>query len=191
MISEAKFQEVSKDLGIEVAVLKAVAEVESSGEGFLADGQPKILFEPHIFWKNLGKRGIDPNLYIKDNEDILYPKWKSGAYGKVSEQHSRLQRATKINREAALESASWGSFQVLLANWQSIGYESLQDFINDAYEGDDGHFEMFLKFIKANNLVKYLKTRQWAEFAKRYNGSSYKVNKYDTKLEAAYRKYSK
>lgn len=191
MISEAKFQEVSKDLGIEVAVLKAVAEVESSGEGFLADGQPKILFEPHIFWKNLVKRGIDPSLHIKGNEDIIYPKWKSGAYGKVSEQHSRLQRAVKINREAALESASWTSFQILGQNWKSMGYDSIQDFINDAYTDEDKHLDMFVKFVQANNLVRFLKSKEWRSFARGYNGSGFEKNKYHTKLEAAYRKYSK
>jgi len=49
MISENQFSTSAKSLNVEVASIKAVAEVESSGDGFLADGKPKILFEPHIF----------------------------------------------------------------------------------------------------------------------------------------------
>lgn len=186
MISESKFQEVANSLGVEPNVLKAVSIVESKGEGFLPDGQPKILFEPHRFWANLVKNGIDPNKYTKGNEDILYKKWGSKPYGKYSEQHSRLQRASKIDRDAALESASWGMFQVMGENWKSLGYNSLQEFINDAYKNEDAHFEMFIRFIKANNLIKYLKTKEWTKFASGYNGPGYKENNYDEKMKKEY-----
>jgi hypothetical protein len=189
MISEEKFQQVSKELGIEVAALKAVAEVESSGEGFLPSGHPKILFEPHIFWRELVERGIDPNKYTKGNEDILYKNWKTGAYGKVSEQPARLERAAKINREAALESASWGSFQVMGNNWKDIGYKSLQDFINDAYKSEDTQFNLFITFIKSNNLIGLLRNLKFEAFALKYNGASAAANKYPQKLQAAYNKF--
>lgn len=191
MISEYKFKEVANQLGVEVAVLKAVAEVESNGSGFLPTGEPKILFEPHKFWANLKKRGIDPNKHTKDNTDILYPTWKSGSYGKESQQHSRLARAASIDREAALESASWGGFQVMGENWKSIGYPTLQAFINDAYESEDTQFNLFVAFIKSNNLLRYLKSKEWRSFAKGYNGAGYEKNNYHTKLENAYKKYSK
>ncbi|MEE8298899.1 MAG: N-acetylmuramidase domain-containing protein [Thermodesulfobacteriota bacterium] len=38
-------------------------------------------------------------------------------------------------------------------------------------------------------MVKILKKRDWANFARRYNGPGYKKNKYDEKLERAYNKY--
>src|ERR687890_519428 len=106
MITDIQFEKSSKLLGVEPAVIKAVAKVESNGEGFLPDGKPKILFEPHIFWKQLRRRNIKPERHTKGNEDILYPIWKPGKYGTVSKQHDRLDRAMKINREAALSSAS-------------------------------------------------------------------------------------
>src|SRR5919202_6705013 len=127
MISENQFNDSAGLLKIEVAAIKAVAEVESSGEGFLPDGKPKILFEPHIFWKRLRAKGINPNLFMEENPDILYPKWKPGAYGPVSKQHDRLQRAAKINREAALQSASWGKFQIMGFNWKACSCASLQE----------------------------------------------------------------
>ena len=38
-----------------VAVIRAVIEVEAAGAGFDDKRRPKILFEPHIFYKQLGK----------------------------------------------------------------------------------------------------------------------------------------
>ena len=51
------------------------------------------------------------------------------------------------------------------------------------------HIKAFGRFIVANNLSKYLKSLDWANFARRYNGPGYKENKYDEKLERAYNKY--
>lgn len=194
MISENKYIEIAKRLHVEVAVLKAVAEVESNGSGFLGDGQVSILFEPHIWWRQLQKYGKDPNQILKQNpqlKTILYPKWGTYPYGKMSAQHPRLQKAVSIHRESALESASWGAFQVLGKNWRDLGFNSIQEFINVAYSGIDGHFELFVRFVEANNLTRYLQTKQWAKFALLYNGVGYKKNRYDVKLQLAYEKYSK
>src|ERR671917_272606 len=57
-----------------------VYTVESNGSGFLKDGRPRILFEGHIFWKQLTDKGIPPGPYVKGNEDILYPKWTKQYY---------------------------------------------------------------------------------------------------------------
>ena len=60
-LTENDFQRVADLLGIEVAVVKAVQAVETGGHGgFVAPGRPMILFEGHIFWRELKKRGLDP-----------------------------------------------------------------------------------------------------------------------------------
>jgi hypothetical protein len=48
---ESDFRAAAKLLKCDVAAIKAVAEVESSGNGFLSDGRVKILFEGHQFYK--------------------------------------------------------------------------------------------------------------------------------------------
>lgn len=189
MISEKQFADSATSLRVEVAAIKAVAEVESSGDGFLADGQPKILFEPHIFWKQLRAKGVDPNLFTEENADILYPTWKAGAYGPVSKQHSRLERASKINREAALMSASWGKFQIMGFNWKLCGVASLQEFINEMYKSEDGHLRLFCTYIKNTFLDDELRMHDWAGFARGYNGPLYLKNRYDSKLRTAYLKH--
>jgi len=189
MITEKAFNDSATLLGVEPATIKAVAEVESSGEGFLASGFPKILFEPHKFWQQLKARGIDPTK-ITGASDILYPVWGSKPYGKNSAQPERLERAIAINKDAALSSASWGKFQIMGFNFELAGFATLDAFVAAMHIDEDQHLHAFVNFVKNKNLVDELQRKDWAGFALGYNGSGYKENKYDEKLAAAYHKFS-
>lgn len=189
MITNQQFADSAAVLTVDVAAIKAVAEVESRGDGFLPDGKPKILFEPHIFWKELRAKGLNPDAVIKGNEDILYSKWKAGAYGPVSKQHDRLARAMNINRDAALRSASWGRFQIMGFNWKSCGCASLDEFVAAMSATDDEHLRLFTAYIKNVFLDDELRGRDWAGFALAYNGPFFRKNNYDVKLKEAYNRF--
>ena len=190
MLTEQDYINAASILSVEVACVKAVAEVESTGSGFLADGSVKILFEPHIFWKELRAKGIDPNKHTKGNEDILYLQWGYRPYGKYSQQHGRLNRAKLIDEDAALASASWGAFQILGKYFYEAGYSNVKDFVADMNKGETQHLISFCKLVKYRNLDDELRNRLWEQFAEAYNGKGYKKNKYHIKLPAAYEKYS-
>lgn len=188
-LSEKDLKDVSRELGIELAAMKAVNEVESMGLGFIA-GKPKILFEGHIFWKRLRVHGIDPEECREGNDDVLYSRWTSRNYiGGVAE-HKRLAKAKKIHVAAALESASWGLFQIMGFHWKSLGYKSVQQFVQKMEKNEREHLVAFAKFIKFHKLDGYLKDHDWAQFARKYNGPGYKKNRYDEKLKKAYEKYA-
>ena len=191
MITPEQFESVAALLGCEVAAIRAVAEVESKGSGFLADGRVKILFEPHIFWRELVKAGINPSDHVAGNEDILYQKWKSGAYGPESAQWGRLTRAAAIDKEAAYKSASWGRFQLMGFNHLPCGYSSAVVMANDMATAEDQQLAAFANFIKNEGMAGYLQRKAWADFALRYNGPAYKENNYDRKLADAYGRFSK
>jgi hypothetical protein len=191
MITEMQFEKSAFTLGVEPAVIKAVAEVESNGEGFLADGKVKILFEPHIFWKQLRQKGIKPELHQHNNADILYATWKPGKYGPVSKQHDRMNRAAAIDREAALLSASWGKFQIMGFNFKKCDFDNVEDFIASLNSGEDEHLNTFICYIKNTFLDDELKAHDWKSFARSYNGPLYWKNNYDKKLKQAYEKFSK
>lgn len=177
------YKEAAKQLNCEVAVIRAVAEVESLGDGFLPDGRPVILFERHRFHKLSGGK------WSKTNPDISSST--PGGYGKSGvHQHDRLAKASALNREYALMSASWGKFQIMGDNWKSLGYKSLQEFINAMYHSEQKQLDAFIRFVKANKLDDELRNKQWASFARQYNGPNYAINKYDIKLAAAYKKYT-
>lgn len=190
MITEKQFKESAKALNVPVATIKAVADIEGGWDGFLSNGQPIILFEPHVFFKQLKAAGIDPKNYTNGNEDILYPVWGSKPYGKSSQQHDRLARAVKINRIAALSSASWGAFQIMGYNYKLAGFPAVQPFVNAMYESSDKHLEAFVNYITNTFLDDELRAKDWKGFSRGYNGAQYYKNQYDIKLKKAYEKYS-
>lgn len=191
MITESAYTSAANELQIEPAIIKAIAEVESHGAGFLTNGKAKILFEPHVFWKQLQARHIDPVILQKDNDDILYQTWGSRPYGLLIAQWDRLTRARKINVDAANESASWGKFQIMGCNYAESGFSSIQNFVDAMCATEDAHLLAFVNFVMSKGLVEKLKEKNWAAFAERYNGRKYKENKYDTKLAAAYERIKK
>lgn len=186
------FTQVAELLGCEPAALKAVQQVETGGRGgFFSPGRPAILFEGHIFWTQLKKRGSNPEDYVKGNENILYPKWEKGHYKGGIGEYDRLEQARKINREAADASASWGMFQIMGFNYAACGEESIESFVRSMCESEFKQLLLTANFIKKNSqMLQALQAREWAVFAKCYNGPAYAQNRYDVKLEAAYQKYS-
>ncbi|MCL2029027.1 MAG: N-acetylmuramidase family protein [Deltaproteobacteria bacterium] len=185
-LTDAQIKTAAETAGLEYALLKAVAVVESSGSGFLADGQPKILFEGHVFWRELVKRGLDPNRLLEGNENILHKAWTRSYYLGGKGEHLRLQQAAAIDREAALSSASWGLFQIMGFNWKVCGFQSLQQFINAMYRDEAAHLGAALGFLRGAGLMAALKRQDWAAFARGYNGPGYAANQYDAKLARAY-----
>jgi len=184
----------SKQLGVEEASVKATALVESNGSGFIKDSQgnlvPKILFERHVMFQRL--RDFTP---IKSADmaakypDIVNPK--AGGYKGGLGEHERLQRAVLIDRNTALESASWGAMQIMGYHWKALDYPSVQAFVNDMYT-EQGQLNAFVKFIKADKrLVKALQEKDWVTFSRIYNGPSYQKNNYHVKMKEAYEKFSK
>lgn len=195
-LSEQDLIEFADSFELELATVKAINEVESSGKGFLISGKPKILFEGHVFWRELNKRGINPSQYSNsDNADVLYQSWTKKYYLGGDAEHNRLHEAIQINtsklfEDAAKSSASWGCFQIMGFHAIPLGYTSIDEFVQKMQTSEKEHLYAFGKFLKVNDLIHYLKIKNWTEFAKRYNGESYKANKYDEKLSNGYRKYS-
>lgn len=97
-LTEQDFKRCADTLGIKIAAIKAVQEVESGVKGgFVAPNRPVILFEGHIFWRQLKKKGLNPENYVKGNEDILYPHWTKEHYRKDARgEYTRLEKAIAI-----------------------------------------------------------------------------------------------
>lgn len=199
---------------IDYHCLISVALTESSGGGFIPNIKeviPVILFERHIFWRRLVVHGIDPLTIIKNSDrDILGTtpyKHQYGAnkdhiknnpdvyyvYG-INEWDKRLNKAYDLckgtpNEEkcqlAALESASYGQFQIMGFNYRICGYPNVRYLYSDNFS-EDGQYNCFFKFLKGNNLLNLIRTYNWLEFALKYNGPSAKQNKYDTMLQDNY-----
>ncbi|MDR2934601.1 MAG: N-acetylmuramidase family protein, partial [Candidatus Adiutrix sp.] len=96
-LTDEQIKAAAEGAGLEYAALKAVVVVESSGAGFLDDGQPKILFEGHVFWKQLEALGLDPAQLAQGNGDILHSMWDKSKYQGGAAEHQRLHRAARLS----------------------------------------------------------------------------------------------
>lgn len=189
-ITDWDYTAFGKLLGCEAACLKAVQQVETGGKGgFLGNGKPQILFEGHVFWKELRAIGINPEKYQSKYPNIVYSKWDKSKYSGGLGEWTRLNTAMSINRDAAIKSASWGMFQIMGNNYVLCGCKSISEFYTKMCKNSFEQFLLGLEFIRKSGLTKYLASKDWAGFAKGYNGPGYKANHYDIQLEKAYNKF--
>ncbi|SEA50729.1 N-acetylmuramidase family protein [Variovorax sp. YR216] len=190
-LAEADFARAAEALRCPVAAVKAVCEVEAPEGGFDAAGRPRILFEGHKFSAATGGR------YDKAYPTLSYPVWTRQFYARGADanarnagEHQRLQQAARLDRNAALASASWGKFQILGENFRACGFTTLQAFINAMYSSEGRQLEAFVAFVKHEGLADEMRDLRWADFARRYNGPRYAENSYDVKLAAAYGRHA-
>jgi peptidoglycan hydrolase-like protein with peptidoglycan-binding domain len=188
-----EYAKIAAEFGVEQAVVYAIQKIESGGNGYLPDGRAKILFEGHVFWSQLTKAGKDPSKYVAGNENILFPKWDKTKYKGGAAEYDRLAQAQKIDHIAALKSASWGEFQIMGFNHKTVGYPDVESFVEAMKVPGTNNIKALMQFCKNNNLLRHVNgaSKDWAAFAKGYNGPGYAANKYDTKLAAAYATYKK
>lgn len=203
-LTNEQIREIANANDFDFGVIKAIHQVESKGAGFLADGQPKILFERHIFYRQLQKLGyitlsnemckIDPTLC----NPYATPK---GGYGGENFQHTRLKKAQDlllkarpdadeslqaIIRECALKACSWGMGQIMGFNHQLAGFDNLQDFINAMYQDEKAQLQAMINFLKSAGLGGAMKRKDWHAIARAYNGKNYRKFDYHNKLARAY-----
>lgn len=185
MLTEVDFKAAAARLDVPVAAVKAVCEVEAPRGGFNPDGTPVTLFEGHWFYRlTLGK-------YATTHPTICYPKWDRQFYGKTWQaEQARLNEAMALDRLAAIKSASWGRFQIMGFNYTYAGFGSVNGFHDAMCESEAAQLMAFVSFVKSQGLSETLRRKDWAGFALRYNGTGYRVNKYDTKLAKAFERYS-
>lgn len=183
-LTENDYSSAAKLLNCDIPAIKAVAEVESAGNGFLSDGKPKILFEGHVFYRyTKGK-------YANSHPNICYEKWDKSKYLGGAREYERFNEALELDRQAALLSISCGKFQIMGFNFAHCGFLSVEIFFEDMHKNEGAHLKAFCNYLIETGLDDELRQRRWADFAKKYNGPSYQKNQYDIKLMKAYVKYA-
>lgn len=182
LLTEQDFKRAAQILRCEIAAIKAVAEIESRGNGFYADGFPVILFERHVF------RKFTQGRYNKSHPHLSGPAGNYGAAGQ--NQRNKFNEAFDLNPIAAMKACSWGKFQIMGFNHAVCGFATVGEFVDAMKKSEGEHLLAFVNFVINNGLADELRNKQWARFAKGYNGAGYAKNKYDIKLAAAYRKFA-
>jgi hypothetical protein len=184
-LEDGDIHRVAQRIDCDEAAIRAVAEVESRGGGFLNDGRPKILFEAHIF-----SRRTD-HAFDHRHPNISSRKWNKSLYGPGgANQYRRLERALDLNANAALASASWGMFQIMGFNYEACGFNTIKTFVEAMKESEGRHLDAMAAFLENRRLDTALRRHDWSDFARGYNGPAFRENKYDEKLDRAWRKHS-
>ena len=188
-LTDVDFQHAAKSLGdgISVAIIRAFVEVESGGKsGFGSQGRPIIAFEGHIF------RKITAGKYDKNHRELSYKyiqkagvEWRRNNKTQDASWKA-LSEAMVLDYSAALQSCSWGMFQIMGFNYTTCGYKKIDDFIIAMKSGELGQLEAFLGYCKSvSGLVVAMKNNNFVQMATLYNGSDY--GNYDKRLYAAYK----
>jgi len=178
-LTEEQYVDTALRLDCEAAAVKAVVGVELGVTNPLdSQGRPTILFERHRF------HALTAGRFDKSDPDISNPV--AGGYGRFSEQYPKLERAKILDKDAALESASWGAFQIMGENFSVAGFASVDDFVA-AMNTVAGQIGAFVTFVNNSSAIhRALQKKDWTAFAKNYNGPDFAKNSYDTKMKNNY-----
>lgn len=183
-ITEADVSRAAAALDVTPAHIRMVRTVESGGKSFDDRGRPVILFEPHIFHKRTFGEWSP--------SDFSYSAWGARPYPKGYDgRWDQMARAAQHNETVALESASWGLFQIMGYHWRALGYSSVQDMVQVMTASEAGHLDAMVRFIHANGLAGALRrckagdAESCRDFARGYNGTGYARNSYHVKLARA------
>ncbi len=159
--------------------IHAILDVEAAGTGFDKYGRPKMLFEPHIFYRQLS--GSQRNRAVQLG--LAYPKWKPNGY--PADSYDRLDLAMTLNQTAALKSSSWGLPQILGFNHGLAGFETVQDMVKAFLDDEEVQLKAMVDFINASGLADELRRHDWLGFEKGYNGGGFK-GAYAAKLKSRF-----
>jgi len=176
---------IGRQIGVGEDEIHALLDVESAGAGFDKQGRPKMLFEPHVFWRELGPGARRDKAA---EAGLAYPKWRRNY---PADSYPRLIEAMKIDEEAALRSASWGLAQIMGFNARTVGYATAKDMVLAFMEDEEAHLRAMVLFILKNGLADHLRMHNWKAFARGYNGVGFAKNGYDWKLAQAFARWQK
>lgn len=176
-------------IGCDLDVLQAVILVEAGSHGFDKERRPKALFEPHIFHKLLKKLKDPVPLARAERAGLAYPKWGMRPY--PADSYPRIEAACQIDEGFALAATSWGLPQILGLNHGAAGYLTAKEMVEAFKTGEDEQLMAMARFIISKGLDGALKRKDWAVFAKGYNGPSYRKHAYDVKLAKAHAHFLK
>ncbi|MDE6323632.1 MAG: N-acetylmuramidase family protein [Paramuribaculum sp.] len=192
-LTDDDYREVAARLGIEVATIKAVVEIEAGAahEGFFRQGMPIINFDMSMFRKFAGKNGINLSKYYKSHA-IVFSRPNAARHGSTqAAQHARLKAARTIHNETAIQGCFWGMFQIGGFNWRRCGCASIDEFVEKMSHSERTQLELFAEFVTNSGMLPHLQKKNWSAFARMYNGASYASRGYHTRLANSYARHKR
>lgn len=191
-LCEADYVQVAEELGVEVAAIKAVVEIETgrTRRGFNEDKTPIVNFNIKVFTTMTRRHNVKLSRYMKSHP-LVFSRLDVARFGTPqAAEHARLREAMSIDSVCAIEGTFWGMFQIGGFNWKRCLTESPFEFMELMSRSERDQLELFAAFLRNSGLLKHLRDKNWKAFARGYNGPTYASHAYHTRLAAAYKKYS-
>ncbi len=191
-LTSRDYEEIAAELGVEVAAIKAVVEIETGRihKGFNEDGTPIVSFSINVFRTMAKRNNINLTKFTKSHPLVFSGLVISRFGSPQAAEHARVREAMSIDSVSAIQGTFWGMFQIGGFNWKRCGASSPHEFMELMCRSERDQLNLFAAFLRNSDLLKYLKTKNWVAFARGYNGPSYASHKYHTRLAAAYKKFS-
>lgn len=185
LLEDIDFSTAAALIGVPSSYVKALYEVESSGNPFV-DGRPVILFEPHRFSK------LTDGRFDARHPRISYPKWDASKYPRTQiARYTQLAEAVCLDPDAGFAAASYGAFQILGENYARCECRDAMAFAWQESQTACDQLHHFVLFIRSDPILhRALQRGDWVTVAKRYNGTAYYKNRYDVRLAQAQRKHA-
>lgn len=190
-LTEKDFEEVAAELGVEVAAVKAVVDIEAGKEhkGFWDEGKPLINFDLSVYRRMAARRKINLDKYTTSHP-LIFARPDTKRFGsRQAAVQARLDQALSIDSVSAIEGTFWGMFQIGGFNWRQCGTDSPAHFVELMSRSERDQLELFAAFITRTGLLPALREKNWSAFARGYNGPSYAARGYHTRLAAAYARH--
>ena len=184
-LTEHDFRLVAEELDVEVAAIKAVVEIEAGKEmkGFWAPGIPVINFDNTMYLKYKNK--------VKNQAGAKGEEVPPGLKGYAYKEWSQLIKARKTNAQGANMGTFWGMFQIGGFNYKLCGCSDVNEFVKRMAYSELEQLQLFAVFITNTGMLESLRKKDWAAFARKYNGPSYAKRGYHTRMAKAYARYTK
>jgi hypothetical protein len=177
-VTAAGLANARQKLAVEDAEVWAVVFTETdppNRAGFWSNRRPQILYEQHIFHR------LTNGAFDDSNSDIS--NRNPGNYGPSGDhQYDRLLEAVMCDRDAAIQSTSWGMGQTLGENFREAGFTTVEGFMSAMLQSEDAHLLAMANEIVATNCATPLREHRWSDFARIYNGPNFVKNHYDITL---------
>lgn len=183
-IVDEDWARAARELNCEEAAVRAVGAVESHAGPFTAAGLPTIRFESHHFNRLSHRR------FHAAHPDLTAAYGSAGYRRTVArDQWVVLREAFALDREAAVQAASWGQFQVMGFNYRICGWTQVRQFVDSMYYSAGQHVRAFVGYCRSTGAGRALRSRDWTAFALAYNGPNFRDNNYATRAENNYRRF--
>lgn len=171
-ISPAHMAALADEINCHPADLEAIAKVESGGFGWDKKGRIKILFEKHWFYKFL--TGDKRRKAV--SRDLARRKWISPKRGGYREQNTSdrkyriLEQAMQMDENAALQSISMGTYQIMGFNYRKAGFRTVHDMWDKFRDSEVHQLQGFRNVLIAFGLKQALRDGDFDAVETAYNG---------------------